>query len=325
MPHAPARRPSAFTLVELLVVIGIIAVLIGLLLPSLAGARRAAQQVACAAKLHAIMLAAQTHRNTHRDYYPLAGIIPGVTPEILNDIDTAKYDYFSYNLSGTTRLLCPLTDSLYTQMASSWTNNSTTGGLLGSTDEGQREKIMLDPNGPLKPFICPAQANSPLDIQPQFVAQYVPLTPTNYVLEPQSYVYNEYVLGWQDNLGHLRGKGSLVRTPAVTMFAADGLGGSTLANHGGVGIAKPLYTVYNMTVDYPRLPRRRPGQPARVRRRQAMLRPQTAPQAAQRRLLRRPRREPRPHRRRPVHRLDQAALIRSPRRPLPWAWPTPPR
>lgn len=58
----------AFTLIELLVVIAVIAVLIGILIPSLASARREARAVPCAANLRAVGQAMAAYLNQSRTY-----------------------------------------------------------------------------------------------------------------------------------------------------------------------------------------------------------------------------------------------------------------
>jgi len=69
---APGRRCAGFTLVELLVVIGIIAVLIGILLPVLSGAREASKKAACGSNLRQIVLAATLYSSDNKGYWPPA-------------------------------------------------------------------------------------------------------------------------------------------------------------------------------------------------------------------------------------------------------------
>jgi prepilin-type N-terminal cleavage/methylation domain-containing protein len=62
--------PGAFTLVELLVTVAVIAVLAGLLLPALTSAHERARRVHCVSNLRQIHLAITMYADEHQDWLP---------------------------------------------------------------------------------------------------------------------------------------------------------------------------------------------------------------------------------------------------------------
>jgi len=120
------RRKRGFTLVELLVVIGIIALLISILLPSLNKARSAAVNVACQSNLRQIGQMLRMYVGTNRDVAPWG--------EVQATKDTGSWVY----LAGTDRYTFADTLSLY--MGSKPRDTTT----YGSRKAASPLKVFLD-------------------------------------------------------------------------------------------------------------------------------------------------------------------------------------
>jgi len=221
------RRRDAFTLVELLVVIGIIALLISILLPALSKAKELANRTACESKLKQIILAAQLHASDHQGYYPLVGVIPGQQPPDLDDTYSTKYSYYPPDPTNgiNERFIAPITFALSLELSHRNVLNNSSNSYLDPEE--------TDAQGFIKNFLCPSQGSS-IDMYLQLPLLYVASAASDdngltvAYTEAMSYDFNEAICGWGDanTTGRLKGKVSLIRQPALTMFACDGLQGS---------------------------------------------------------------------------------------------------
>ena len=73
-PPATSRRRTGFTLIELMIVVAIIAVMIAILIPSLARAREQAKIIKCMANMKAMSVGVLTFSEDHNGYGQLMSI-----------------------------------------------------------------------------------------------------------------------------------------------------------------------------------------------------------------------------------------------------------
>src|SRR5262245_24051999 len=92
-PSTTIARKPAFTLVELLVVIGIIAILVAILLPALARARQQAQTVGCASNLRQLFAATEIYATMNRNF---------MLPSTAGTGSAQSYNWWGVGVFGTT-------------------------------------------------------------------------------------------------------------------------------------------------------------------------------------------------------------------------------
>lgn len=128
-----SSRSRGFTLVELLVVIGIIALLISILLPALSKARAAAQLVACSSNLRQIGLGFLTYAQDNKGWWPVSQNANGTV------------NWFNEGV-GLEMMLGPYTGANADVLSSGAKAKTVAGGIWLCPGSSMAKAISTDPN-----------------------------------------------------------------------------------------------------------------------------------------------------------------------------------
>lgn len=143
-----ARRTKGFTLVELLVVISIIAILIGIAVPTLSTVRGSAQKVSCSSNLRQLGLVFEMYIQENKDTYPQARYMPepflssSTHPSIVDALD----GYIAKGSEEARVYHCPDDDQVYDLAGTSYEYQFSLGGktLTEIMQRGMARRFGID-------------------------------------------------------------------------------------------------------------------------------------------------------------------------------------